>query len=331
VLGGPVTGIAPDFTLIDQFRQPVSLSEFSGRAVILSFVDSHCTTICPLTTAVMTQAKAMLGDAGADVRLVGVDANPTATSISDVRAYSRVHGILHQWEFLTGPLPRLKAVWAAYGIEALAVRGDVVHTTATYVIAPNGMAVYAYRTQLAYAGIGEQARALAQTVANVLPFHPPVHEIGLAQQVSPITPDIPVMLSRAGGGTVRLGPGQSPRLTVFFASWLSEISNLRMQLEELNRYQSASAGGRYPSLVAVDEGSVEPSTHALTTLVRELRHPLSYPVAVDANGRVADGYGVQDQPWYVLTSPTGRVLWSHDGWLAPAVLTKRVGAALAKG
>jgi hypothetical protein len=51
-----------------------------------------------------------------------------------------------------------------------------------------------------------------------------------------------------------------------------------------------------------------------------LGQPLSYPVALDTTGRVADGYGVQDQPWFVLVSASGKILWSHDGWLALSAL-----------
>jgi hypothetical protein len=46
-----------------------------------------------------------------------------------------------------------------------------------------------------------------------------------------------------------------------------------------------------------------------------LGQPLRYPVALDETGRLADGYGVQDQPWLVLVSSSGKILWSHDGWL----------------
>ncbi|MGE5291003.1 MAG: hypothetical protein ACM3ML_28165 [Micromonosporaceae bacterium] len=41
---------------------------------------------------------------------------------------------------------------------------------------------------------------------------------------------------------------------------------------------------------------------------------------LDATGRVADGYQVQDQPWFVLTSPSGHIVWHHDGWLPLAAL-----------
>src|SRR5262249_46237911 len=69
---------APDFTLTDQFGQPVSMRSFRGKVVILAFNDAECTTICPLTTAALVNAKEMLGAAGSQVQLLGIDANPKA-------------------------------------------------------------------------------------------------------------------------------------------------------------------------------------------------------------------------------------------------------------
>src|SRR5262249_41983974 len=83
---------APDFTLANQFGQPMSLSQFRGKVVLLAFEDSECTTVCPLTTQSMVLAKQLLGRAGNDVQLLGVDANPQATSVADVMSYSRTHG-----------------------------------------------------------------------------------------------------------------------------------------------------------------------------------------------------------------------------------------------
>ncbi len=54
----------------------MALSQFRGKVVILAFVDSQCTTVCPLTTVSMLEAKQLLGAAGRDVQLLGVDANP---------------------------------------------------------------------------------------------------------------------------------------------------------------------------------------------------------------------------------------------------------------
>ena len=79
--------------------------------VILAFNHSECTTISPPTTQAMLDARAMLGKAASRVQLLGVDANPTATSVEDVLSYSQLHGMLHQWHFLTGSLAQLKRVW----------------------------------------------------------------------------------------------------------------------------------------------------------------------------------------------------------------------------
>jgi cytochrome oxidase Cu insertion factor (SCO1/SenC/PrrC family) len=54
----------------------VSLRSFRGRVVILAFDDSERTTVCPLTTTAMVDAKAMLGPASSRVQLLGIDANP---------------------------------------------------------------------------------------------------------------------------------------------------------------------------------------------------------------------------------------------------------------
>jgi cytochrome oxidase Cu insertion factor (SCO1/SenC/PrrC family) len=108
--GTRLAGRAPDFRLTDEFGEPVSLHSFRGKVVILAFNDSECTTICPLTTSAMVDAKAMLGSAGSRVQLLGIDANPTATQIKDVRSYSELHGMVRQWHFLTGSLAALKRV-----------------------------------------------------------------------------------------------------------------------------------------------------------------------------------------------------------------------------
>ena len=120
-----------------------------------------------------------------------------------------------------------------------------------------------------------------------------------------------------------LGPG-APRLVMFFATWLSEVSNLKSELVDGNAYAAAASKGGLPPLVAVDETVVEPSAQAVRTYLGSLGTTLNYPVALDTTGRVADGYGVQDQPWLALVSASGKIIWSHDGWLPVPALTAAV-------
>ncbi len=331
--GTHLSGPAPDFTLTDELGRPVSLRAFRGKVVILAFNDSECTTTCPLTTTAMLAAKRMLGAAGSQVQLLGIDANPQATEVEDVLSYSQLHGMLGKWRFLTGSLSALKQVWGAYHIEAAIEAGEVAHTPAVYMVGPRGRLARIYTTQQSYASIDQQAQVLAAGASALLPDHPPVRSTLTYAQIPTITPTDRVSLPRAGGGSVRLAPHGSSRLLLFFATWNQQTTSLAGQLETLNRYASSARAAGLPALTAVDEGSVEPSTAALAHFLGGLRRPLSYPVAIDRSGRVADGYEVQGEPWFVLASPTGRILWywevSTSGWPSATGLARDVRAALA--
>jgi cytochrome oxidase Cu insertion factor (SCO1/SenC/PrrC family) len=332
--GAPLNRPAPDFTLTDQFGKRVSLRSFRGKVVVLSFNDPECTTICPLTTTALLHAKKLLGPAASRVQLLGIGANPEATQVKWVRAYSRVHGMQHQWRFLTGSLRELKRVWRAYYIEAAVVNGAIDHTPATYLIGPNGRESRLYETPMAYTSVNQLGYEIAQSIAALLPDHPHLH--GTQSLAEPLLydPRDPVTLPRAGGGRIRLGPGSGAHLVLFFNTWETEVTDLSAQLEALNRYQAAARRKGLPPLVAIVEGGVEASPQALPRFLHGLRHPLSYPVAVDRSGRVGDGYRVQDSPWLELVSAKGRFLFYEDlavkGWPTLKHLLTRVRLARTK-
>ncbi len=317
---------APNVSLVNQFGQPMSLSQFRGKVVVLSFEDSECTTICPLTTQAMVLAKELLGKAGSSVQLLGVDANPDAIKVADVMDYSRVHGMVNQWDFLTGSLPQLQSAWKAYNIAVQVEAGQIDHTPALYVIDQQGREQKVYLTQMAYSSVTQSAQVIATEVASLLPSHPKLSSIESLATVPVDAPTTAVTLPAAGGtgaapgATVALGPGKA-RLVVFFATWLSETSNLNAELTGLNAYAKAAASKHLPALTAVDETVAEPSTATVTTYLHKLG-TLDYPVALDETGRVADGYGVQDQPWLVVVNAAGKITWQHDGWVSLSTLEK---------
>jgi cytochrome oxidase Cu insertion factor (SCO1/SenC/PrrC family)/thiol-disulfide isomerase/thioredoxin len=333
--GTAISAPAANFTLTDQFGRAVSLRSLRGHVVVLAFTDSQCTTVCPLTSASMVDAKALLGSAGKNVELIGIDANPTATAVKWVRAYSAVHGLLDQWRFLTGSLRALRRVWSAYHILVQVQAGQIDHTPALFVIDARGRLAEIYETQMAYSSVPQQAQILAREISSLLPGHPRVRSSLSYATVATVGPATDARLPRAGGGSVTVGPNGAPRLYLFFASWLRETQNLPGELESLRAYAAAAAARGLPGLTAIDEGSVEPSAQALPRLLAGLPARLNYPVAIDQTGRVADGYEVQDQPWLVLVSRDGQVLWYWDGstqgWLDLAQLIAHVRDALAAG
>ena len=85
VLGGraPLTGTdlgkqpAPDFVLTDHRGQPVRLSDFRGKAVVLSFIYTACPDVCPfLAENLRTAYEILPEEARDDVALVAVTLDP---------------------------------------------------------------------------------------------------------------------------------------------------------------------------------------------------------------------------------------------------------------
>jgi cytochrome oxidase Cu insertion factor (SCO1/SenC/PrrC family) len=131
---------APNFTLTDQFGRARTLASLRGREVVLTFIDSRCTTVCPLTAEILRTARASLGTAAAaHVTLVAVNANPIARGIATTRRWSILHGMLHRWTFLTGSRRALESVYHAYRIvDTVDANGNIVHDAAIIVIDARG-------------------------------------------------------------------------------------------------------------------------------------------------------------------------------------------------
>jgi len=134
---------APGFELTDQAGRTVSLADLRGRAVALTFLDPVCTNECPLIAQDFREVDAALPAAErARTAFVAVVANPLYRSLAVVDAFDRQEGLagIANWYYLTGPLPRLRAVWSAYGVEVQTIGAGsmVAHSSTAVVIDPAG-------------------------------------------------------------------------------------------------------------------------------------------------------------------------------------------------
>jgi len=320
---------APNFVLRDQLGRETSLAQFRGKVVLMAFVDSHCTTICPLTTESMVEALRLLGPAAADVQLIGINANPLALQVSDVAAYTQAHEMQGRWRFLTGSLPQLKKVWRDYNVYVAAINNDIDHQPAMVLIDTEGREHKIYMTQMSYEGVAPQAQVLADDIAKLLPGPPTASQNVSMKYVQPLQPNATVTLKPIAdrGPSVKLG-GAHAHLLLFFATWLDQDANVKSELGKLDQYGADARRKGLPTPVAIDELPTESSASSAQTELASLSTGIRTPVVEDTDGRLGDGYQVEDLPWYSLSSPSGEIIWSHDGWLAPAELEKQVAAAL---
>ncbi len=112
---------APDFTLTDQRGQTVSLSDFRGKAVVLTFIYTNCPDVCPaIARNLGTTYELLREETQDDVVLIAVTLDPTRDTQAALQEFSALHGLADNpnWYALRGEREVLEPVWQAYGIYA---------------------------------------------------------------------------------------------------------------------------------------------------------------------------------------------------------------------
>ena len=74
---------APDFTLTDQDRQPVTLSALQGKPVVLAFFPAAFSSVCAKEMCTFRDSMAQLGRANAQVFGISVDTFFTLKAFQD--------------------------------------------------------------------------------------------------------------------------------------------------------------------------------------------------------------------------------------------------------
>lgn len=104
----------PNFQLTDQRGETVSLEQFRGKVVVLTFLYTNCPDVCPLITQKLKTFSEELGPTGKDVAILAVTVDPEHDTVARVRQYTDVMGMTGNWHFLVGERSTLVSIWDAY-------------------------------------------------------------------------------------------------------------------------------------------------------------------------------------------------------------------------
>ena len=168
--GTELDGIGPDFRLMDQNEALVSLSDFRGKVVVLTFMDSQCKDTCPITGAHFRQAYRQLDQNEAkQIIFLGVNVNVQASAVADVLETTHAWHMdeIPSWHFLTGDAEVLEPVWKDYGVAAIPnPDGSITHTPGTFLIDPSGQKRWYISTPFSGDGNPEQVLPLSELLVN---------------------------------------------------------------------------------------------------------------------------------------------------------------------
>ena len=91
-----------------------------GRPVILNFIYTTCTTVCPVTSHTFEQLQEMLGEEKNKVHMISISIDPEQDTPERLAAYARKYGAGPQWRYYTGTNEASLAAQRAFDV----YRGD---------------------------------------------------------------------------------------------------------------------------------------------------------------------------------------------------------------
>ena len=109
---------APDFELKNQDGETISMSDFRGRPVIVTFLYTTCEDTCPLQAQTVRGA---LDELGADVPAIAVAVDPPRDTPERARAFLSEQRALGRLDFVLGSRAQLKRVWEGFYVRPQSV------------------------------------------------------------------------------------------------------------------------------------------------------------------------------------------------------------------
>lgn len=136
-------GPAPRTILRDVNGKPFDLAELRGKVVLVSFVYTTCTGVCPGTTLAMTRIQKELREAklwGGSVEFVSITLDPKRDTAEVLDQYARMFRAGPDgWHFLTGKPEEVQAIIDAWDMWAKTLpTGAIDHPSRVFLIDRHG-------------------------------------------------------------------------------------------------------------------------------------------------------------------------------------------------
>ena len=104
---------APDFKLRDERGRPVTMREYRGKPVVVTFLYSHCRDTCPIEAQ---QIKGALDGLGHDVPALAISVDPPGDTPGSVHHFNVKQGVTGRIRWVLGRESQLRPLWNGFHI-----------------------------------------------------------------------------------------------------------------------------------------------------------------------------------------------------------------------
>jgi protein SCO1 len=109
---------APDFTLTNQDGERISMRDFRGEPVIVTFLYTTCEDTCPVQAQTVRGA---LDELGEDVPAIAIAVDPPRDTPERARAFLSEQRALGRLDFVLGTRAELRKVWDGFYVRPQSV------------------------------------------------------------------------------------------------------------------------------------------------------------------------------------------------------------------
>ncbi|WP_254615577.1 SCO family protein [Cupriavidus basilensis] len=108
----------PSVTLVRDDGRTVSLKDEldDGRPVVLTFIYTTCTSVCPVISQTLSQLQGELGPNRDKVHMVSISIDPEQDTPSRLREYATKFGAGPEWQHYTGAVAASVATQRAFNV-----------------------------------------------------------------------------------------------------------------------------------------------------------------------------------------------------------------------
>ncbi|MET3507754.1 SCO family protein [Halalkalibacter oceani] len=138
----------PEFNFVDQDGEPYGTEQLTGQYWLANLIFTHCPSVCPTMTPNMRNLQTAMQEEGIEMGYISFTVDPERDTPELLKSYATNVGANGEtWKFLTGyeveEITELSMTAFASPVQPLD-DGDIGHTTAFFLIDPEGNVIRKY-------------------------------------------------------------------------------------------------------------------------------------------------------------------------------------------
>jgi protein SCO1/2 len=156
----------PPLALRNYKGERVNIAQYKGKAVLVTFIYTHCPDVCPLIASNLGVALNMLGPEASKVQVIAVSVDPRGDTPKAVTTFLERHGVAGRMQYLLGSVHELARVWKAWGVGSERDAKDpelVNHSGLVYGVSAKGKITTLYAANFKPPEIAHDAPLLASS------------------------------------------------------------------------------------------------------------------------------------------------------------------------